>query len=50
MRMLKLVVTTEVVNNGDSTVFVRPDQDLCEFRNALNLTLPFPRHVADLRL
>ncbi|MFS7935784.1 hypothetical protein Hanom_Chr05g00407641 [Helianthus anomalus] len=50
MRMLKLAVTAEVVNNDDSTKFVRLNPDLCAFRTALNLILPFSRHVADLRL
>ncbi|KAF5754341.1 hypothetical protein HanXRQr2_Chr17g0790051 [Helianthus annuus] len=40
----------EVVNNDDSTAFVRLDPDLCAFRTALNPILPYPRHVADLRL
>ncbi|MFS7912177.1 hypothetical protein Hanom_Chr02g00126861 [Helianthus anomalus] len=48
--MLKMAVTEEVVNNGDSTVFLRLDPDLCVFRTALNLILPFPTHMADLRL
>ncbi|MFS7925049.1 hypothetical protein Hanom_Chr04g00279841 [Helianthus anomalus] len=50
MWILKLAVKIVVVNNGDSTMFVRLDPDLCAFRTALNLILPFPRHVADLRL